>query len=193
MSRTAASLGLLLLLLQHTAAASGRTALAGHGELARSIDAAVTKKGLPSVVVVVFDDHRVLWSHVAGYADLKSRVAPTLRTRFRLGSMAKAITSTILAIAEQRGSISLGEKVLLPTSDGYHRVSLSNLVNMQAGLAQAVCYEGITGDTNPDCGPDFDARFGVSITAGKHRYSYSNMGAQLAAEKEKKKKEKRVH
>jgi CubicO group peptidase (beta-lactamase class C family) len=180
MSRAAVGFGAILLLVQQTAWAGPE--LKNRENLARSIDAAVSQKGLPSVVVVVFDDHRILWSQVAGYSDLARKTAPTLSTRYRLGSIAKAVTSTVLAIAVQRGSISFDKKVRVPASQGYRWASLGELVNMQAGLAQAVCYDGITGDADRDCGGGFNARFGVAITDGKGRYSYSNMGPQLAAD-----------
>jgi CubicO group peptidase (beta-lactamase class C family) len=151
------------------------------GDLGRSVDIAVATKGLPSAVVVVFDQHRIIWSHAAGHADA-GRTPPTLHTRYRVGSMAKAVTSTVLAIAEQRRLISLDTAVQVRTASKPVRIPLRSLVNMQAGLAQAVCYQGITGNADPDCGRGFDGRFAVAITGGAGRYSYSNMGPQLAAD-----------
>jgi CubicO group peptidase (beta-lactamase class C family) len=52
---------------------------------------------------------------------------------------------------------------------------------MQAGLAQAVCYDGITGDDDA-CDLAFRDQFAVSVVDGRNRYSYSNMGPQLAAD-----------
>lgn len=148
--------------------------------LTASMDSAVTDKHLPSVVAVVFDDHRILWSHAVGRADAST--APTLQTRYRVGSMAKAVTSTVLAIAQQEHVVSFDAPVQVSTAAGTARVRVRDLVNMRAGLAQAVCYDGISGEPDPDCGADFDRRFAIAITGGKGRYSYSNMGPELGAE-----------
>src|SRR5512132_1141979 len=82
-----------------------------HHRLRTTIDDAVTGKGLPSVVVVLFDERHILWSHAAGYADMATKRSPTLTTRYRLGSMAKAVTSTVLAIAAQKHLISFHSRL----------------------------------------------------------------------------------
>lgn len=179
MGRTYLLGAMLVMAAAPTAASPERPDFTG---LAKSIDSAVADKGLPSVVAVVFDEHHILWSHVAGYSDAARKISPTLRTRYRLGSMAKSVTSTALAIAEQKGLVSLDRPVQVRTAEGSTRLPLRNLVNMRAGLAQAVCYDGIAGEAVPDCDGTFDRRFGVSMTAGAGRYSYSNMGPQLAAD-----------
>ena len=152
-----------------------------YSRLAKSIDTAVEKKALPSIVAVIFDDRRVLWSRTAGYSDVASKTTPSLQTRYRLGSMAKAVTSTVLMIAEQRGKTSFDFKTHVRSSTVRRQTSLDELVNMQAGLAQAVCYDGISGEDDP-CGLAFADQFAVSIVDGRDRYSYSNMGPQLAAD-----------
>jgi CubicO group peptidase (beta-lactamase class C family) len=96
--------------------------------------------------------------------------------------MAKAVTSTVLAVAEQKGLVSFDTPVRLMTAEGRRRISIRNVVNMEAGLAQAVCYEGIAGSADADCDAGFDRRFAVAMTGGRGRYSYSNMGPQLAAD-----------
>ena len=154
-----------------------------YSTLTRSVDAAVASDGLPSAVVVLFDRQRILYSHVAGYADVEHKRPPTLNTRYRVGSMAKAVTSTVLAIAQQKGLISLNATIPVKTADGTSAVPVRELLNMQAGLAQAVCYQGIAGDSDPDCTGAFDDRFAASITDGRGRYSYSNMGPQRAADR----------
>jgi CubicO group peptidase (beta-lactamase class C family) len=182
MRRTRLGFAATLLAAGHCTPALASTAQpADYSGLAQLVDAAVAEKELPSVVIAVFNEDHILWSHVAGHSDLASKTAPTLRTRYRLGSMAKAVTSTVLAIAEQQRLICFELPVEVRTADGFRRVPLRELVNMQAGLAQAVCYSGITGDPDGDCDRSFDRRFGVAITEGKDRYSYSNMGPQLAA------------
>jgi CubicO group peptidase (beta-lactamase class C family) len=153
-----------------------------HHRLRTTIDDAVTGKGLPSVVVVLLDEHHILWSHAAGYADVATRRSPTLTTRYRLGSMAKAVTSTVLAIAAQKHLISFHSRLPVRAATGFVGVTVEQAVNMQAGLAQAVCYDGITGNSDPSCRSGFDRHFAVAITDGKGRYSYSNMGPQVAAD-----------
>ena len=175
--------GLFVLLAALLTANSQGNSLVPRGDgLRAKIDEAVAVKGLPSVVVVLFDEHRVLWSHVAGYADIAAKRPPTLNTRYRVGSMAKAATSTVLAMAAQEHVISLDSGWPVATAQGSVRVSLKQAVNMQAGLAQAVCYDGITGGPDPLCQGGFNRDFTVAVTAGQGRYSYSNMGPQIAAD-----------
>ena len=152
-----------------------------YARLEQSIDTAVSEKALPSIVAVIFDDRHVLWSRTAGYSDVASKTTPSLQTRYRLGSMAKAVTSTVLMIAEQQGRVSFDSKAHVRSNNVPARTSFDELVNMQAGLAQAVCYDGISGDDDP-CGLAFADQFAVSIVDGRDRYSYSNMGPQLAAD-----------
>jgi D-alanyl-D-alanine carboxypeptidase len=169
----------LILIPQSTLATS---ATPDFDALAKSIDATVAQGRLPSAVTVVFDARQILWTRTAGYLDVEHRDRPTIHSRYRLGSMAKAVTSTVLAIAAQQRLISFDDKAPVQTIESDRPFSLRELVNMQAGLAQAVCYEGITGDIDRDCESGFDRRFAVSITNGAGRYSYSNMGPQLAAD-----------
>lgn len=150
--------------------------------LQQHIDGVTAQQRAPSIVAVVFDGRHILWSYSAGYSDPASKTVPGLRTRYRLGSMAKAVTSTVLALAEQRRLVRFAQQVQVRTAKGPTAISLEQLVNMKAGLAQAVCYQGITGDFDPDCDTAFDSRFSVQMTSGEGRYSYSNIGPQLAAE-----------
>src|SRR4051794_40537558 len=160
MRRTICLIGAALIAAAPPALAKA-PAPAGFASLGQSIDAAVASKVLPSVVAVVFDEHGILWSHVAGYSDVATKTAPTLSTRYRVGSLAKSVTSTVLAIAEQKRLLSMDALVTVRTAQGSTRLTLRSLVNMQAGLAQAVCYDGVTGGADPECTGSFDSDFAV--------------------------------
>jgi CubicO group peptidase (beta-lactamase class C family) len=145
------------------------------------LDSAVTQAGMPSAIAIVFDRNRILWSHASGFADTASKRRPTLDTRYRLGSMAKAVTSTVLAIAVERGTLSWESKLVVDGGGAPRTITVRQAVNMAAGIAQAVCYQGISGAPDPLCGARFDEQFARVVTDGDGRYSYSNMGPQLAA------------
>jgi CubicO group peptidase (beta-lactamase class C family) len=66
---------------------------------------------IPGVQVAVMRGGRLVWSEGFGLADLEQRVPVTRETRFRIGSVAKPLTATALALLAQQGRVELDAPV----------------------------------------------------------------------------------
>ncbi len=71
------------------------------------ISRAMSEHGLPGVSIAVGVRDRIVWSEGFGWADLEQRVPVTPLTKFRVGSVAKTLTATGLALLVERGLIDL--------------------------------------------------------------------------------------
>jgi len=67
--------------------------------------------GAPGVAVCVMRDGQVLWSRGFGMADLEQRVPVTAETRFRIGSVSKALTSVAIGRLVEEGRLDLDAPV----------------------------------------------------------------------------------
>ncbi|MFI6517981.1 serine hydrolase domain-containing protein [Spirillospora sp. NPDC050679] len=101
---------------------------------------AIVKQGTPGVVAEVTTGHR-RWTHTAGFADLGSRHPRTPGDRFRIASMSKAFTATVLLKLEAAGRLSLDDSVekWLPgvvRGKGYRpeAITVRRLLNHTSGI-----------------------------------------------------------
>jgi serine beta-lactamase-like protein LACTB len=71
------------------------------------------KEGLhaPGLSLTVAAGGKIVWSVSCGYADVKSRRPVTARTRFRIGSVSKTLTATVLADYAESGRVDLDAAV----------------------------------------------------------------------------------
>ncbi len=67
--------------------------------------------GAPGSSITVMRGGKVIWSEGFGFADLEQRVAVTPLTRFRVGSVSKALTSVLLGKLVERGRLDLDAPV----------------------------------------------------------------------------------
>jgi CubicO group peptidase (beta-lactamase class C family) len=67
--------------------------------------------GAPGAAVTVMRSGRIVWSEGFGYADLEQRVAATPLTKFRVGSVSKALTSVLIGKLVERGQLDLDSPV----------------------------------------------------------------------------------
>ncbi len=93
--------------------------------------------GAPGLQVAVAVEGTIVWSRVCGFASAADR-APTARTTlFRIGSVSKVLTATILARLVQDGTVDLGAPVQryvssFPPKGG--SVTIARLASHQAGI-----------------------------------------------------------
>lgn len=65
----------------------------------------MTQHGVPGLSIAVGVDGRIVWSEGFGYANLEHRIPVTRLTRFRSGSVAKALTSTAASVLYEQGKL----------------------------------------------------------------------------------------
>lgn len=86
---------------------SARAAQADGAAFARIVETAADRELTPGLAVAVVEGDRVVWTGVAGTADLDTGRPVTESTRFYIASTSKALTGLAAAIAADRGQFSL--------------------------------------------------------------------------------------
>ena len=76
-----------------------------------SIQRFMKAQHLPAVSVAVMRDGDVIWSEAFGYSNLEHQVEATPRTRFRIASISKAVTSAALGLLVESGELDLDAPV----------------------------------------------------------------------------------
>jgi serine beta-lactamase-like protein LACTB, mitochondrial len=71
----------------------------------------VKREGIPGLSITVAVDGKLVWSEGFGVADLEGNVAASARTRYRIGSVSKLLTSAALARLYDKGRIDLDASV----------------------------------------------------------------------------------
>jgi serine beta-lactamase-like protein LACTB, mitochondrial len=77
----------------------------------RFVDSIAAAQQLPGFAATVMEGDRVVWRHGVGYADVASSTPATSRTQFRIGSVSKLLTATLLMRLSQEGRIELDAPV----------------------------------------------------------------------------------
>jgi CubicO group peptidase (beta-lactamase class C family) len=150
-------------------------------------EAAVAERALPSIAIIALRDGGIAWTHVAGWADVEQKTRATPDTVYRIGSVSKSITGTLAMIAAKRGEIDLARPVTdyLPwaadrSAGRFRTLPLAALLNMSAGMVQAVHYRGMPGGFT-DLDPErFVRNYALAPNSGD-QHAYSNMGPELVA------------
>jgi CubicO group peptidase (beta-lactamase class C family) len=152
----------------------------------RQVDESVAAHALPSIAIAAVERGRIVWMHTKGWADIAHNRAATPDTVYRIGSVSKSLTATAIAIAKNDGSFDVMQPLsrYLPAYAPQSRLGtarLQDLLDMNAGLMQAVHYRGLADDFPDLDGDRFVALYAVAPLASRSRDAYSNMGPELAA------------
>jgi CubicO group peptidase (beta-lactamase class C family) len=110
--RAAVLIAAAVLLPRAAAAQAEAAAHQGAIERARSMARALVEKdSLPGLSIAVGIDGRIVWAEGFGWANVEQRRPVTPLTRFRMGSVGKALTSAGLGLLVQRGRLDLDAPV----------------------------------------------------------------------------------
>lgn len=101
-----------------------------------------------SGAVLLAHHGEIVFAHAYGLADREKRIANTLDTRFRIGSMNKMFTGTAIVQLAQAGKLSLEAPI------GAYLTDYPNPDTARVTIAQLLTHTGGTGDI---FGPEFDA------------------------------------
>ncbi len=153
-------------------------------DISSMVAAAREAAGVPAMGAAIISKDGIHAIGVDGLRRVGSDTAVTLADRWHLGSMLKAITGMLAAIAVDEGKISwdttLGEAYPdLTVSDAWTDVTLADLLNMGSGMAGWV--DGITGTTarqQRDSAVEKALTSTPAATAGT--YYYSNLAYVVA-------------
>lgn len=175
------------------AAAPARDSVAAQivKELQANLPAWIKEKDVPGVAVAVVDDKDILWQGVYGYTTRAKEKPITPQTLFSIQSMSKSFTALAVLMAVQDGLLDLDRPITeyLPDFTVHSRfeenperkMTLRHLLAHRAGLTHEAPVGG-----NFDSRPDTFAEHILSISDTwlrypvGYRYSYSNLGIDLA-------------
>jgi CubicO group peptidase (beta-lactamase class C family) len=105
-----------------------------------------------SGTVLVTQDGRVLLSKGYGYANLEWDLPNTARTKFRVGSLTKQFTATVIMQLRQKGLLELTDsicKYLQPCVEAWKPVTLHHLLSHTSGLPGYPKAQGSAHETVP--------------------------------------------
>jgi D-alanyl-D-alanine carboxypeptidase len=121
--------------------------------------------------VLVAKDNHALFGHAYGPADRKRRIANTIRTRFRIGSMNKMFTAVATLQLVQAGKV----KLTAPLGT-YLRDYPNRQVATRVTIHQLLTHTGGTGDI---FGPEFDAHRTKLRTLADYVKLYGKRGPEF--------------
>ena len=124
-----------------------------------------------SGAVLVAKDDRVLFRDAYGLADRNRRVANTLRTRFRIGSMNKMFTAVAILQLVEAGKLKLSAPL-----GKYLRDYPNHDVATKVTIHELLTHTGGTGDI---FGPDFDAHRTKLRTLADYIKLYGKRGLEF--------------
>ncbi|HEY4306342.1 MAG TPA: serine hydrolase domain-containing protein [Gemmatimonadaceae bacterium] len=146
------------------------------------IDSLVAAQRLPGFAVTIGVGNAPIWRHAVGYANTASQTAATTSTQFRIGSVSKLLTATLLMRLAQTGRVDLDAPIshFVDVSPQLSGVTLRTLAGHLSGIRH---YRGneFLSNTHYD---SLAAALGVFIndslvaTPGT-RYAYSSYGYNL--------------
>jgi CubicO group peptidase (beta-lactamase class C family) len=175
------------------AAAPARDSVAAQvvKELQTNLPAWIKGKDVPGVAVAVVDDKDILWQGVYGYTTRAKEKPITPQTLFSIQSMSKSFTALAVLMAVQDGLLDLDRPITeyLPDFTVHSRfeenpereMTLRHLLAHRAGFTHEAPVGG-----NFDSRPHTFAEHILSISDTwlrypvGYRYSYSNLGIDLA-------------
>lgn len=175
------------------AAAPARDSVAAQivKELQANLPAWIKEKDVPGVAVAVVDDKDILWQGVYGYTTRAKEKPITPQTLFSIQSMSKSFTALAVLMAVQDGLLDLDRPITeyLPDFTVHSRfeenperkMTLRHLLAHRAGFTHEAPVGG-----NFDSRPHTFAEHILSISDTwlrypvGYRYSYSNLGIDLA-------------
>lgn len=120
--------------------------LIGHGSVnaqsaadlaSEMFEKAAAAPSVPGINVAVADESGIIWAEGFGYANLEYMIPMTPKTKMRIGSVAKVITSAALMKLYEQGKIDLDGDIRenLPQWPPHHAaINLRQLANHTAGI-----------------------------------------------------------
>ncbi len=125
------------------------TTFANEGDLDRYLAGLVSKKSVPSASLAIVKNGKVIYAKAFGKSDLENEVSATPTTVYRLGSITKQFTATMIMQLVSEGKLKVDQPVRelltdLPTA--WSKVTVRNLLNHTSGIKSYTEVKGIFAD-----------------------------------------------
>jgi D-alanyl-D-alanine carboxypeptidase len=105
------------------------------GELDRAAVLALNNTAVPSISVAVVQNGRVAYVKAFGKADIAKNVPAESATRYAVGSISKQFTAAALLLAQEKGKLSLDDRVAryFPDLTGASSITIRELLSHTSG------------------------------------------------------------
>lgn len=157
--------------------------------LAPALDAQITNTlaafGVPSVSVAVVQNGELIYAKAFGQADISARRAADTSTRYAVGSISKQFTAAALLLEQERGALSLEDKVAkyFPELTRSNEVTIRELLSHTSGYEDYAPQDYLipewTKPTSPSAILDHWSKKPLNFDPGTRR-QYSNTNYVLA-------------
>lgn len=154
------------------------------------IEQQLAYRGLPGLALSVVHDQEVVWSRAYGWADVEARIPMTTSTPFRMGSITKLFTATVVMQLRDAEKLRLDDPVSqhlswfsVDAGEGSPAITIRQLLTHTAGLPREASFPYWTDHEFPSRAElitslaDLEAPFAPAT-----RYKYSNLGMALLGE-----------
>ncbi|SEA54844.1 CubicO group peptidase, beta-lactamase class C family [Flavobacterium gillisiae] len=86
--------------------------------------------------VVVSENGKIIYTNAIGKEDIESNKKATVSTKYRIGSISKMFTSTLVFKAIEEKKLSLNQTIesYFPTIENASKITISNLLNHRSGI-----------------------------------------------------------
>ncbi len=86
--------------------------------------------------IAILKHGNIMYSKQVGYSDLDSEQKPDRNTKYRIGSISKVFTATLVFKAMEDGKIILSETIdtYFPEIENAGKITISNLLNHRSGI-----------------------------------------------------------
>lgn len=165
------------------------TVMAQPADLEKRLDDKISnslaKFGAPSVSVAVVRDGRLFYARAFGMADLASKRAADVHTRYAVGSISKQFTAAALLLLQEQGKLSLDDPVskYFPNLTRAREITLRQLLSHTSGYEDYAPQDYIIPDwtrpTTPAAVIDTWAAKPLNFAPGE-KWQYSNTNFVLA-------------
>ncbi|MBW1809664.1 MAG: beta-lactamase family protein [Deltaproteobacteria bacterium] len=163
-----------------------------HKRIEARINAEITKNGFPSLAFGIVQGDKLVFTKYSGLADRDAKKKATSKTLYRIGSISKVFTATLLIMARDSGHLRLDDwlATYLPADiplafdpKGAFEITLRHLATHSSGLARMPAAMRTKKDDPYDRISKAELLAGLKQTKMDfpigRRYSYSNLGFSL--------------
>ena len=128
--------------------------------------------------VAISRDGQIIYSKAIGYADIETNVPNTIETKFRIGSITKTFTATLIMKAVEMGNISLDDTIdeYFPNIQNADKITVRHLLNHRSGINTFTDRQYLSWYTKPIAPIDLLEKIvkkGIGFEPDD-RYEYSN-------------------
>lgn len=86
--------------------------------------------------VAISENGKIIYTKSIGFSDIETKTKPNVQTKYRIGSISKTFTSTLVFKAMEENKLSLDTKIskYFPAIKNSNKITIGNLLNHRSGI-----------------------------------------------------------